>query len=536
MFKGVRWVDVCLLLGISILFHVLGIDIPEFLGEDETEFLKAGLFFFKSAAEGHLNGFVQLVSAPYPPMQYLFSSILCVLYGPAEWSVRLPTALLASFSTLFVYLVGCRSSGRLAGVICGFLSAASGVIGNHKFALTCGLAEVGVVIAGCGLWHFIDSKESKIADKWLVVGSVGITFAIMSLPDGLFFLPVLLAAYVSKRGFSINKAALVAMIIIIGWLVIYGVFWFAVPKYVLGMSGSVNKAADLFSQIGTFRLTDLYRSVRGAVSPALFYCSFILIPLGLLGLRAADKWYISYFGLHVFLWVFVFDYTNVRSAHILISFPLYAFLVARGVARVNDYISKRIDYESSKTFVIRIAGVIALFYLLVGTAAQAAAMYVTDKSPQYLDKVFGPFAYKMSAQGGRMTRGYGLYAAGAYIRKNSLPGDTIVCNLGGASGYYYFFRPVSRWNDWISKVRESNDLVNCRLRWWVRTMDEDDLFYKEFGRSASVAAYVKIGDIRGVEVIDMFERHDSPVLLDDDQARREYRKSQPHWTWYTADR
>jgi hypothetical protein len=377
----------------------------------------------------------QVFAFYYPPLQALLPAPLIALFGLNTWTLRLPGALCGAAAAVLLFWTIDRGEGRnrRAALLAGVLAAAGGVVANHHYALTNGIFSLGAAICALGLARFMDSPDDTAEDRWLLVGSVGIVWAAMTLPDAYFGLPVLALAYVCRRGFRFTRSALTAAGMIILWTVVYGVFWFWLPRCWQEDVGSRSKVQAILSQLGAFRVQDLMMSFAAASSWPMLILAPILLPLGWTQAARGLRWVVGVYVFPLLLWTFAFDYPNVRASHMLVAFPAYAMLWSLGAFRLFDLSRTHSSWISAAAAVVLAATVLSALW-------QASVLHVADIVPE---ERRGPswLVLKGYYPQGRCVDVLGQPAAGWWVRSHSETNAGVCSNLGGAFSDYYAARP-----------------------------------------------------------------------------------------------
>lgn len=445
---------IILLLGLAA--HLPAVFLAEMTGEDELLFNHIAHMMI-AALLGIPNAWQEVLRFYYPPLQSLLSTPLIGLFGTSTWTLRLPGALAGAAAAAVLFLTLDCLDRRVAW-IAALLAAGAGVVANHHYALTCGLYSVGAALCAWGLVRFINSENDLKADTGLLVGALGLVWAMMTLPDAYFHLPVLALAYLSKRGFRFNGAAWGAIVLITGWMVLYGFLWFVVPAFFRDTEvGGHLKVESLLSQLGTVRFYDLVHAFAAGSSWFMLVISVALLPVGWRVASRGVKWMVGFYAFPLFLWTFVFDYPNVRAAHMLLAFPGYATLWAAGAIHVLDYARSKSVWAGHMVRIIVLVALSTAFY-------QTAVLHVVDWLPQ--DRI-GPrwLVLKRYYPQGRRVQILGQAAAGWWVRQTSNSTDGVSSNLGGAFSDFYARRPhfaLDGLEDWFLDT-ESAQLAGVRF-------------------------------------------------------------------------
>jgi 4-amino-4-deoxy-L-arabinose transferase-like glycosyltransferase len=432
------WLPLAVVLAVALGTHLRGICAIEFTGEDELLFMRVSEAFLRLAAGQH-RAAAEIVTFYYPPLQALLPAPLVALFGAQEWTMRLPGALCGAAVAAVLHAIVREASGdRRAALLAALAYALSGVCANNKFALTSGVLSLGLAVGCLGLVRLVSRRDAAEQDRALLLAALGLVWAMMTLPDGFFCLPVLGLAWWRRRRLSWSRASVTAWAVVAAWTVAYGFGWIALPRILLPQQpGGMMKLANLLADLGTFRLWDLAGSFVTASSvPAVV----LILPAGLAVLRprgGAMRWMAAYYGLPLLLWTFVFGYANVRTAHLLHAWPLFCALLGAGAVRIADHLGR----PGGGGRALCAAWAAAVGLALAGAAWNNARLNLTDRLDRRIAWIHGPASLEMLPQGRRFER-LGQRTAGRFVRKHSPEGCGVISNTGGSFGDYYARRPA----------------------------------------------------------------------------------------------
>lgn len=424
-----------LVVGLAAAAHLPAVWSAEMTGEDELLFNYVGRSIL-SVLQGNPDAWRDVLRFYYPPLQALLPTPMIALFGFSPWTLRIPGALSGMAAALLLFWMMDRSPGqdRRSALFAGVLAATGGVAANHHYALTCGIFSFGAALCAAGLAGFVDTSDEETADRWLLAGSVGIVWAMMTLPDGFFYLPVLALAYVYRRGRHLTRKAWVSLGLVLSWGIVYGVCWLWLPNsWQETAGGSTLKLQLLLSKLGAFRIHDLVLSFVAGSSWPMVAMAPVLLPLGWMAASRGLQWVVLFYAFPLFLWTFAFDYPNVRAAHMLLAFPGYALLWALGAVRIRDLAMARSIWMGFLASVVLVLAVLSAVW-------QTGMLHVGDILPE--DRM-GPrwLVLREYYPQGRRVEVLGQHAAGWWIRNHSVPELGVSSNLGGAFADYYAGRP-----------------------------------------------------------------------------------------------
>lgn len=430
-----RYLDAAFVFLLAAAAHLPAVFRAEFTGEDELLFNGVSRSFLATLL-GAPEVWKNIFRFYYPPMQWALPAPLIGLFGTSEWTLRLPGALCGIAAAVLLYLTmerwgGDRRSARLAAI----LAAAGGVASNHHYALTCGVFSIGAAYGALGLIRFVEAADRRMEERALLICAVGMVWAMMSLPDGFFYLPVLVLAYLVKRGFRFTPGAWGALALISLWVISYGVFWLLLPnRWGGGLAGGSLKVQSILSKFGTLRIGELTLSFAAGSSWLVTAASVLLLPIGYWTASRGLRWVAMFYAFPLGLWTFVFGYQNVRPAHMLLAFPGFALLWALGACKLFDWLRARSAWMG------RLAA-LGLTLCVLSALWQTGVLHIADVVPE---SRMGPawLVLRGYYPQARRVEVFGQHAAGWWIRNNSAAQDGVCCNLGGSFSDYYAARPA----------------------------------------------------------------------------------------------
>lgn len=497
----------------------------EFTGEDEYLFSLMSIEWIRLAL-GYDEAFQRIAAFYYPPLQSLLPAPLMWFFGPSEWVMRLPGALFAAAAVPLLY-AWVRNAGesRATAAVAGLMMGLMGVLANHAYALTCGLFIFGATLSASGLARFIEAESTRIADRGWLRACGGWFFAATALPDAYFYLPVLGLAYLRKRRFVFTPAALAGIALVIAWTAAYAVWWIYLPSVRIGsIAGGEHKIKTLFSALGTIRLGELVRSFASGSSWIAVALAPLLMPLGWRRAGKGLRWAGAYFGVPLALWTFVFDYSNVRSGHMLLAFPFYAALWAIGAGDAAR--------RASAHGAVARAVVAGLFTAaLVSGLWQSFALHMTDRVPE---SRLGPtwWVLKGFYPEGRRLVVHGQHAAAVWILRRAPPDQLVAANLGGSFGEYYTWRRIADARLLAACARDPARARAERVRYYAHslraplphTLTEADI------SDLPISAEVRHRGETVMRIYDLWREPRELAILDADAGRRRMTEiRRDHW-------
>jgi 4-amino-4-deoxy-L-arabinose transferase-like glycosyltransferase len=432
------WLPIAAVLAIALASHLRGIRAIEFTGEDELLFLRVSEAFLRLAA-GQIAAAGEIVSFYYPPLQAALPAPLIALFGAQEWTMRLPGAVCGAATAGVLYAIVREATGdRRAAGLAALLYALSGIGANNKFALTSGVLCLGLAVACLGLVRLVARPGRREQDRALLLAAVGIVWAMMTLPDAYFCLPVLGLAWWRQRRLDLSRASAAAWGIVAAWMLLYGALWIVVPRLVMPQQpGGMMKLGNLLADFGTVRLRELAGSFLTVSSVPAVLLFFPAAAASLGHRRPALAWMAAFYGLPLLLWTFVFGYANVRAAHLLNAWPLFCAVFGAGAVDIGDALGR----QGRGRPAAQRAWVAAMALALLSVAWNNARLNLTDRLERRVAWIHGPKSLEMLAQGRRFER-LGQAVAGRFVRKHSPEGCAVISNTGGSFGDFYARRPA----------------------------------------------------------------------------------------------
>lgn len=510
-----------LLFGIAVAAQMPTVFRAEFIGEDEMLFTLMGIEWIRWAL-GAADALERITAFYYPPLQSAIAAPLIWIWGPVEWAVRLPGALCAAAASPLLYTLMRREGATplASGIAAGMLALCS-VLANHAYALTCGLFIFGATLSACGLARFVRAATEREADRGWLIAAIGWVLSALSLPDAFFYLPVLALAYGWRRQFRITGAAFLGMLLILGWIAAYALLWIYLPSVrEAGVSGGEHKIKTALSSIGTFRLGELIHSFASGSSWIAVALSPLLIPLGWRSANRGLRWVTIYFALPLGVWTFVLDYANVRSAHMLLSFPAFAALWGGGAMGM---------YQRARRLSAWAAAA-AVFLLVVALASglwQSLVLHVTDRIPA---SWWGPswWVLRDVYPQNRRLEMFGQHAAAVWIDRRAAADQGVVGNLGGSFASYYAARFSASTEHLDVWARDPNRARADRVRFYVHSLRQPppQKLTAEMRAEIPVAANVWYRGAPILEIYDLWGELNTAAALDLEQGRRRMREIQ----------
>lgn len=504
---------------VCLASHAMGISAIEFTGEDEVMFMQTGLTVLHGLL-GHFGRMAELFTFYYPPLQSMVPTPFMVVWGASEWTLRLPGVLAGVLTCGLLYLVVRRcSSDRRIALLASLLYAISGIAGNNKFALTCGILAPGLIIAAYGLVRFLTAEAEREEGRALMICAAGLVWSIMSLQDGLFYIPVIFLAYWRKKGCRFSPGSGWPFAVLIAGVVTYGLFWIVMPSLVApGSAGGFLKVMTILSQLGAFRVTDLFYSFYTATSWIAILLAAVFMPLGLKVGTSSLRWVALFYGLPLALWTFVFDYPNVRSAHMLNAFPGFCALWAVGAFAVWGVLRRQ-------SFIYNRLALVGLSALLVWSIAsmalQNAVLYGTDRIPGNRASMLGPLSPSHLAQGRRYER-LGQHAAGLYVRERTQPEQAVLCNLGGSFAAYYARRPDGSLQKLVENGSDPGKWKSSNIRYLVAAPSRPLPAGSPDRNALKVAGQIMIDGNVSLVIYDLWNELAETHLLDGKAGRAQF--------------
>lgn len=499
--------------------HAAGISAIEFTGEDEVMFMQTGLTVLYGLL-GHFGRVAELFVFYYPPLQSMVPTPFMAVWGASEWTLRLPGVLAGVLTCGLLYLVvrQCGSDRRVA-LLASLLYGVSGIAGNNKFALTCGILAPGLIVAAHGLARFLTAEDERVEGRALMECAAGLVWSTLSLQDGLFYIPIVALAYWRKKGWQVSSGAGRAMGVLVAGVAVYALLWIVTPRLLAPDSaGGFLKVKTILSQLGAFRVTDLFYSFYTATSWVAIMLAAVLLPLGLKAGTSSLRWMALFYGFPLALWVFAFDYPNVRSAHMLNAFPGFCALWATGAIAAWDALRRRSGIPAR---LVLAALSLLVVWAIASIALQNAVLYGTDRIPGNLASVLGPVSTSHFAQGRRYER-FGQHAAGLYVRERTRPDQGVLCNLGGSFAAYYAHRPGSGLRQLAVYGVDSNRWKVANIRYLVAAPSLSLPAGSPDRRELTLAAQVLIDGRISLAIYDLWGEATEPCVIDGDAVRAQF--------------
>lgn len=501
----------------------------EFTGEDEVLFAVMSLEWIRVGL-GIPGAFEKIQFFYYPPLQSLISAPLVWFFGPTEWSMRLPGAFMASLAAplLFLIMRGAGASSFAQWIAAGMI-ALHGVLANHAYALTCGLFTGASAICAFGIREFVEQSERARQSCGWMIASMGWVLMAATLPDAYFHLPVLLALYAWKRRFRADRMDIVGFLLLVLWIVAYGYFGVIQPALRdSDQSGTAHKIRLILSDIGTFRVRELVSSFAAGSSWPAVLLSLILVPLGWREASTGLRAIVFFFAFPLALWTFVFGYSNVRSAHMLLAFPAYAALWALGasrMARVAQTISPQMAITTR-------AAIICAF--LVGLWQSCSLYWI--KSPRLAERSPSWLVEKSVYPQGRRLEEFGQSAASVWIQRRTPEDVSVLSTLGGAFADYYCKRPSWRIEDLERYLADPSSAREAQARYFAVHIHPQTQPLRErlASSGATLSAEIRVGDRAVLSIYDLWREPRDPALIDAKKGRKRFEEI--HRAWWMEKR
>ena len=428
MKSKINMIFLLIVVAIAAMTHLAGIRSVEFTGEDETMFMQTAISVIQADDMG--DKVKTLGSFYYPPLQSLLAIPFIWYWGPSEWTVRMGGALCGVLAAplLFLLVLKMERDRRIAWVA-SLLYACGGIAANNMYALTGGSMALGTIVAAMGLVGFVLAKDPAGEHRAMFMAAAGLVWMMMTIPDGYFYLPVFAVVYIWKRGWKLTAGTLPALGLVLAWFLFYAYAWIWMPQYWRpGQPGGLFKIQKLISQLGTCKIRDLVLSIWSASSWITLLLGVVFLPAGIRRAPAVRKWFLAFFGLPLFLWTFVFGYSNVRAAHLLFAFPLFCVLWACGAVKLADQMP-------SRGRLLHWIVPVLVIWSLASSALQTYVLHMRDLPLPGWASALGLVLDDYFPQGRRFIR-RGLYAAGYALRRSDSH-LKVISNVGWALGDYY---------------------------------------------------------------------------------------------------
>ena len=255
---------------------------PDLFGADEGRWA-IGAQNLVVGGTGQLLGLSETPLGPPGGTPILFPWVLSVMlrvFGPEEWTVRLPSAILGLLGALLLERVIRRGWGQPAGHLAGAFAALFPPLVAASRAAT---VEPTLVMLGlAGIIFGLRAFEEDIPWEGAIAGAFfGLGFLAKGYAVGLYLIPLLLALGARPRLFGLGRtkralAFLAAAFVLVGFSHLLAVFLFRRASFAFelatafGASEAASRAAALPTAFGVDVLT-LVRSL------------FFFLPLAVLG-------------------------------------------------------------------------------------------------------------------------------------------------------------------------------------------------------------------------------------------------------------
>jgi len=269
-------------LAVGTLLRLVLLGQPDLFGADEGRWA-IGAQNLVAGGTRQLLGLSATPLGPSAGTPILFPWVLSVMvrvFGPEEWAVRLPSAILGLIGALLLERVIRRGWGQPAGHLAGAfaalfppLVAASRAATVEPTLVTLGLAGI---IFGLRAFEEDIPYEGAVAGVFFGLGFLAKGYAV-----GLYLIPLLLALAARPRLFGLGRtkrsfALLASAFVLVGFSHLFAVFLFRRPAFAfeLATAFGASEAASRAAALPTAFSVDVLTLVRSL---------FFFLPLAALG-------------------------------------------------------------------------------------------------------------------------------------------------------------------------------------------------------------------------------------------------------------
>ena len=233
---------------------------------------------------GHFSRVAELFLFYYPPLQSMVPTPFMAVWGASEWTLRLPGVLAGVLTCGLLYLVV-----RQCGSDQACCPPGQPPLRDQRYCreqqVCAHLRHPGSRPDYCCIRYCLVSErneDERIEGRALIVCAIGLVWSIMSLQDGLFYIPVIMLWRIGARragGFHPAPA---------GRWVSSSPAWSRMRCYgslypallAPGSGGGFLKVKTILSQLGCLPRTDLFYSFYTATSWVAILLAAVLLPLG----------------------------------------------------------------------------------------------------------------------------------------------------------------------------------------------------------------------------------------------------------------